>query len=492
MSWWRWRGVFNDRVDAECDGVDLSETLRSAQRPQRFERAGRHRVRSRFVERGFLFVRQSQTDAVKVLLWDGTGLCIYNKRFEEGRFARLWGEPADLALELTSSKLVLFLEGCELVGKQTLSPSEFVPRFGGRGVIKLAHQDRRRQRATAPGRGDCRTARAYRGDVGRKRKTPRRKTGRLQQELREIKQHHEKLQKMQFGASSEKRERDEKRRTRRRRKKRRRSGPTPQPDLDKRVEWFELDEPDQICPECGDSFEQMGDLAEESEMIDVVERTFVVKQVRRHKYTCRCCGLIEAALGPKKLRGTRRYSPEFALEVATYKYLDHLPLARQARRMGLQGLNVTSQTLWDQLDKLADHVETTYLGIKHWIFGADIVGMDETTWRLMKKGRTKKWQMWAIRGRGAMWFARRDSRSGNTAAKLLEGYDGWLITDGYEGYKKAVRQVDGTIRQAGCCTFQTSRTILDANSSTPNPTTRRGTGSDRETLRRRSPGPGSR
>ena len=30
-----------------------------------------------------------------------------------------------------------------------------------------------------------------------------------------------------------------------------------------------------------------------------------------------------------------------------------------------QGLNVTSQMLWDQIDKLADHVETTYLGIKH-------------------------------------------------------------------------------------------------------------------------------
>ena len=78
--------------------------------------------------------------------------------------------------------------------------------------------------------------------------------------------------------------------------------------------------------------------------------------------------------------------------------------------------------------------------------------MDETTWRLMKKGRTKKWQMWAIRGRGAMWFGLRGSRSGNTAAKLLDGFEGWLITDGYEGYDKAVRQLGGTIRQAGCCT----------------------------------------
>ena len=278
------------------------------------------------------------------------------------------------------------------------------------------------------------------------------KQGRLQNELRAVKQHLEKLQKMQFGASSEKRARDKKRKKKRRRKKRRRSGPTPQPDLDTQVEWFTLDEPDEICPECGDPLEEMGDLAEESEMIDVVERRFVVKQVKRQKYTCRCCGHIEAALGPKKLRGTTRYSPEFAIEVATNKYLDHLPLTRQARRMKRQGLHVTSQTLWDQLDRLADHIETTYLGIKYWIFGADVVGMDETTWRLMKKGRTKKWQMWAIRGRGAMWFALRDSRSGATAAELLEGFEGWLITDGYKGYDKAVRQLDTSVRQAGCCT----------------------------------------
>ena len=201
-------------------------------------------------------------------------------------------------------------------------------------------------------------------------------------------------------------------------------------------------------------------------MIDVVERKFVVKQVNRQKYTCRDCGHIEAALGPKKLRGTRRYSPDIALEVATNKYLDHLPLTRQVRRMKRQGLDVTSQTLWDQLDKLADHIETTYLGIKHWIFGADVVGMDETTWRLMKKGRTKKWQMWAIRGRGAMWFALRDSRSGTTAAKLLEGFDGWLVTDGYRGYDRAVRRVEGEIRHAGCWAHA-RRKFIDAESNDP-------------------------
>lgn len=63
----------------------------------------------------------------KVLLWDGTGLCIYAKRLEQGRFACLWREPAAAApLRLTVSELQLFLEGSALVGRMPLSPAPFV------------------------------------------------------------------------------------------------------------------------------------------------------------------------------------------------------------------------------------------------------------------------------------------------------------------------------------------------------------------------------
>jgi transposase len=37
----------------------------------------------------YLFVNATRKRA-KVLLWDGTGLCIYAKRLEQGRFACLW------------------------------------------------------------------------------------------------------------------------------------------------------------------------------------------------------------------------------------------------------------------------------------------------------------------------------------------------------------------------------------------------------------------
>lgn len=81
----------------------------------------------------FLFVSRDRKRA-KVLLWDGTGLCLYAKRLERGRFASL--VRADTSpLRLTVNELQLFLEGSTLVGRVKLSPSEFVRK---RVVEKLA------------------------------------------------------------------------------------------------------------------------------------------------------------------------------------------------------------------------------------------------------------------------------------------------------------------------------------------------------------------
>lgn len=72
----------------------------------------------------FLFVNRKRTLA-KVLLWDGTGLCIYSKRLEQGRFACLWRRCVEPSLRLTMSELHLFLEGSKLVGRTELSPPIF-------------------------------------------------------------------------------------------------------------------------------------------------------------------------------------------------------------------------------------------------------------------------------------------------------------------------------------------------------------------------------
>jgi transposase len=71
----------------------------------------------------FLFVSRDRKRA-KVLLWDGTGLCLYAKRLERGQFAKLWAGEEENTLELTMSEMSLFLEGSRLVGKVAVSPQK--------------------------------------------------------------------------------------------------------------------------------------------------------------------------------------------------------------------------------------------------------------------------------------------------------------------------------------------------------------------------------
>ena len=104
----------------------------------------------------------------------------------------------------------------------------------------------------------------------------------------------------------------------------------------------------------------MAGQAERSEMIDVVELKYQVVEVERQKYVCGCGCAVETAPGPARAVDGGRYSLRFAIKVAFDKYVAHLPLERQARLMAHHGLNITSQTLWDQCSAVTDLLEPTY------------------------------------------------------------------------------------------------------------------------------------
>ena len=69
----------------------------------------------------YLFLSRDRVRA-KVLHFDGTGLCIYAKRLERGRFASLWRTEAEDPIRLTVSELDLFLDGSTVVGRVALTP----------------------------------------------------------------------------------------------------------------------------------------------------------------------------------------------------------------------------------------------------------------------------------------------------------------------------------------------------------------------------------
>lgn len=65
----------------------------------------------------FLFVSKNRVRA-KVLYFDGTGLCLFAKRLEGGRFPAPWKMTKT---QLTLSELALFIEGADAV-RRRLSP----------------------------------------------------------------------------------------------------------------------------------------------------------------------------------------------------------------------------------------------------------------------------------------------------------------------------------------------------------------------------------
>lgn len=71
----------------------------------------------------FIFLNQRRTSC-KILLHDGTGLCIFSKRLDRGRFAALWLRECDGQVQLSQAELALFLEGCAEVGYRHIGPQQ--------------------------------------------------------------------------------------------------------------------------------------------------------------------------------------------------------------------------------------------------------------------------------------------------------------------------------------------------------------------------------
>jgi len=256
-----------------------------------------------------------------------------------------------------------------------------------------------------------------------------------------------------FGRSSEKRDRDEKPEgdEKPKAKPRGRSGRTEQPQLPVVAVVHELDEADRPCPKCGLRLEEMAGQSEDSEEITVVERRFEIRKHRRKKYRCRCNGHIETAEGPAKLMAGARYSIDFAIEVAVAKYLDHNPLERQVRIMEREGLDVTSQVLWGQIEALAKHLAPTHEAIRRSVLESDVIGADETWWRMWGKENPgkKRWYNWALSCPHAVYFEIAPARGAPVASKLLEGYCGIVMADGYGVYGSLAKSQPG-IRLCNC------------------------------------------
>ena len=227
-------------------------------------------------------------------------------------------------------------------------------------------------------------------------------------------------------------------------------GPRSQPKLELVECKYTLPESERVCHLCSKPLDEWQ--SEDSEDIELESTRIVIRRHVRQKYRCTCGGCIKTAEGPRRLFPKARYGINFALHIALQKYLNHMPLERQARDLGRQGLEVTTATLWDYLSVLHSKLAPALPRLHQHILAQPVLGMDETKWKLLKsskKGKSKLWWVWAQCCDDAVHYTLNPSRSGEVAKELLASFAGTVVVDGYQAYEMVERQLSG-VKLANC------------------------------------------
>jgi len=134
-------------------------------------------------------------------------------------------------------------------------------------------------------------------------------------------------------------------------------------------------------------------------------------------------------------------TPSLLAHVATSKYVDGLPLYRQEKIFQRLGVDVSRATLASWMVKMGELVEPLTERIAREIREGGFVQSDETPFQVLKEpGKRAQSQsyLWALRGgphdHPLIYYEYDPSRSAEVPKRLLRGFEGYLQTDGYEGY----------------------------------------------------------
>ena len=263
-----------------------------------------------------------------------------------------------------------------------------------------------------------------------------------QMELQLLKEQLEAMKRAMFATSSERRPEnkdDDHQNDKGEKKPKTGHGPRTQPDLPIEKVVHTLADDERTCSFCGAEVNEMGEQFEESEEITVISLEYKVLHHRRQKYRCSCNAQVVTAPGPVKLTSGGRYSIDFATHVAENKYLDHLPLERQVRAMKRAGLIIDSQTLWDQIEKLAQHLQPTYEALCKEALKAGVIYADETRWQMMTKNNSCRWWTWCVASDEIATYRIFSNRSQKAAEKMLGKYEYTVMTDGYATYDALIK-----------------------------------------------------
>lgn len=182
---------------------------------------------------------------------------------------------------------------------------------------------------------------------------------------------------------------------------------------------------------------------------------------------------IKAALMPKHPISRAMGSISLMCFVLIAKYADGLPLYRQESILSRYGGDISRATLANWIIALAKQLQPLMNLMREHQHTGSVIMADETRVQVLKepdKPVTSDKFMWVTLGgppgEKSILFEYDPSRSGEVPLRLLDGFTGYLQTDGYTGYNAVCAKNGNT--QLGCWDHA-RRKFKDAQDAQPKP-----------------------
>lgn len=214
-----------------------------------------------------------------------------------------------------------------------------------------------------------------------------------------------------------------------------------------------LSDAERICPHDGKTLTEIGDVT--SEQLDIVPAKIQVIRHIRKQYACRCGHCIKTAPLPAQPIPKSMASPGLLAHITVSKYQDALPLYRQEVILKRIGVELPRATLANWMIQVGSLIQPLINLLRDRLLAYDILQMDETTVQVLQEpGKTahSKSYLWVQRGgppdQRVVLYDYDPGRGAGVPKRLLEGFKGYLQTDGYDGYN-AVVAVNG-LTHVGC------------------------------------------
>ena len=233
------------------------------------------------------------------------------------------------------------------------------------------------------------------------------------------------------------------------------------PKLPRKETVLDIPEEEKQCA-CGADLVKIGE--EVSEKLQIIPPRMYVERIIRPKYACHNCEGIEdeenatvriapvaSSIIPRSI-----VSSSLLSYIMIQKYEDHLPFYRQEKQFARIGITISRQDMSNWQQQAWEKLTPLYEKLKQIIKSGPVLQMDETTVQVMgEEGRkdTQKSYMWLARGgppiKPVILYEYHETRSAKHVSEFLEGFSGYLQTDGYSGYDTAVRDRPDIIH-VGC------------------------------------------